>query len=106
MSEFYYPDEKPIPIIDGELNPSYFRPLEPEFPDIIEKEKEKQRQRIKQNEQAKEKFKKLYPQVKTLVLHLKNGKVIVFNLKDVKHGWRIRWVVRNLLREVFLKRGL
>ena len=103
MYEFYYQDEKPIPIIDGELNPSYFRPLEPERLEIIEQVREKRRKQIEKDQLAKEQFKKLYPKVKDLVLRLKNGKVIIFNLKDLEHGWRIRWIVRELLRDVFLK---
>jgi len=103
MYEFYYQDERPIPIIDGELNPSYYRPLEPTRPEIIEEAKEKRRKRLEQDQSAKEQFKKLYPKVKDLVLRLKNGRIITFDLKDPKHGWRIRWVVRDLLRDVVLK---
>lgn len=51
MYEFYYPDEKPIAVIDGELKPSYFRPLEPPTPEEIQQREEERKKLRKERSQ-------------------------------------------------------
>ena len=106
MYEFYYPDEKPIAVIDGELNPSYFRPLEPPTPEELHKRQIEREKRSERRKIFKAEYKKLYGQVKQLAIIFKNGKVVRLNLKDPEYGWRIRWSVRTLLRQAVLKKRL
>lgn len=93
-----------LTLVDGKLNPCFLR----RDPDTRTKEqKQKEAEQERRNElKFNETYKKLNQQVKSVTIAFKDGHISILDPQDPEFGWRIRWSIKDLLRDASLPKKL
>jgi hypothetical protein len=98
-----------LTLVDGHLNPCLFWPplcLSSRTPEQEAQYAEEVRIKRLNKLKFRETYRNLNSHVKNITITFKDGHKAILDPKDPKYGWRIRWSIRDLLKEAVLPKKL